>query len=202
VPAPASYRLASLPAVLSDEDIKRLLSVFDRKTAAGLRDYAITRCLTDLGLRAKEIAGLNLNDLDWRNGKLRIVGSKTRHDDELPLTETVGAALAEYIRRARSEVPTRRVFLRVRPPVGKCITSRTVCGVVIRAAARAGLAAVHGPRILRHTVASRMIRHGARVKDIADVLRHRSLDTTAIYMKVDLPRLATVALPWPQREQV
>jgi site-specific recombinase XerD len=203
VPAPANWRLASLPSVLTDEEVQRLLAAFDRKTESGLRDYAITRCLLDLALRAQEVARLRLDDLDWRNGKLRIVGSKSRRDDELPLTAAVGGAIAAYIRRGRPETAVRQVFVPLRPPAGQGITSRTVCGVIVRAAVRAGLdATVHGPRTLRHTAASRMVRHGARIKDVADVLRHRSLDTTAIYTKVDLPHLAAVAMPWPQRGEL
>lgn len=201
VPAPASWRLSSLPSVLTDEETRRLLAAFDRSTTSGLRDYAITRCLLDLGLRAQEVAHLGLDDIDWRKGVLRIVGTKSRRDDELPLTAVIGCALAAYIRRrGRSQGSTRRVFLQLRPPIGRGVTSRTIADLIIRAATRAGMnAVVTGTRILRHTAATRMLCHGASIKEIADVLRHRCLDTTAIYTKVNLPELATVALPWPQR---
>jgi site-specific recombinase XerD len=203
VPAPASYRLASLPRVLTDGEVKRLLSVFDRRTPTGRRDYAITRCFTDLGLRAEEVARLGLDDIDWRKGTLRIIGSKSRRGDELPLTTLIGEAIASYIRRGRPDSPERQVFLRIRPPIGHAVTRHIVCNVILRAAARAGMKSiVTGPRILRHTAATRMLRHGVSIKEVADILRHRSLDTTAIYTKVDLPRLAAVATPWPEEDKL
>lgn len=199
VPAPSSYKLASLPRVLTDREVRRLLAVFDRRTVAGRRDYAITRCLTDLGLRAEEVVRLRLEDIDWRKGTVRLVGSKSRRDDQLPLPNSLGAAIATYIRRGRLKTSQRQVFLRVRPPIERGITRRTVCNVVIRAAARVGMQSIiTGTRILRHTVATRMLHHGASLKEVADVLRHRCLDTTKIYTKVDLPRLAIVAAPWPK----
>ena len=203
VPTSASRRLASLPRVLTDDEVKQLLAVFNRKTVAGRRDYAITRCLTDLGLRAEEVARLRLDDIDWRKGTLRIVGTKSRRDDELPLTAAIGGAIAAYILRGRPQTSERQVFVRLRAPVGQGMTRRTVSDMIVRAAARAGMeSTVTGTRILRHTAATRMLRHGASIKEVADVLRHRSLDTTAIYAKVDLPRLAAVAMPWPKENSL
>jgi len=199
VPAPAHWTLATLPKAVTDDQADRFLAAFDHGTPTGRRDYAIARCISDLGLRAGEVATLCLEDIDWRTGTLRIVGNKSRHDDELPFTTAVGRAIVAYLRHGRPKTSARNIFLRVRPPIGRPLTTRIVCNVIRRAAARAGLGAlVTGPRILRHTAATRMLRRGASIKDIADVLRHRSLDTTAIYTKVDLPRLATVAAPWPQ----
>ena len=199
VPAPATHRLASLPRILTDAQVRRLLAAFDRRTVAGRRDYAITQCFTNLGLRAEEVARLRLDDIDWRQGTLRIAGSKSRRDDQLSLRGSVCRAIAAYIRRGRPQTPTRQVFLRLYPPMGKGATPRTVRGVILRAAARAGLESlVTGNRILRHTAATQMLRRGASLKEVADVLRHRSLDTTTIYPKVDLPRLARVAAPWPE----
>lgn len=202
VPAPANWRLASLPKVLTDDEVSRLLAAFDLSTATGRRDYAITRCVVDLGLRADDVARLDLDDIDWRNGTLRIAGGKSRRDDTLPLTAPMGRAIAAYLRRGRPRTSTRQVFLRVRPPVGRGVTTRTVRAVIRYAGSRAGLGAiVTGTRILRHTAATRMLRHGASIKAVADVLRHRSLDTAVIYTKVDVPRLATVAAPWPQENR-
>lgn len=201
VPAPAHWKLASLPTILTDDEVRRLVAAFPRRTATGRRDYAIARCLLDLGLRAGEVAALHLDDIDWRKGTLRIAGSKSRRDDALPLPAVLGRAIVAYLRRGRPST-SRQIFLRVRPPVGHGVTSCIVRNVMLRAAARAGMGAlITGTRILRHTAATRMLRHGASLKDIADVLRHRSLDTTAIYTKVDLPRLATIAAPWPQEDQ-
>jgi integrase/recombinase XerD len=203
VPTSAKRRLSSLPRVLTDDEIKRLLAAFSRKTAMGRRDYAITRCLTDLGLRAGEVARLRLDDIDWRNGKLRIIGAKSRREDELPLPAAVAESIADFILRGRPETPERQVFVRLHPPIGKPFNMKLVRGVIRRAAARAGLESiVTGTQILRHTAASRMLRNGASIKEVADVLRHRSLDTTAIYTKVDLPRLAAVAMAWPKEENL
>ena len=136
--------------------------------------------------------------MDWRQGILRIVGTKSRRDDELPLTAAIGAAIAAYIRRGRPKTTSREVFLRLRAPVGQRMTRSTIGNLILRAAARAGMeSTVTGPRMLRHTAATRMLQRGASIKEIADVLRHKCLDTTAIYTKVDLPRLTAVALPWP-----
>lgn len=203
VPTSARRRLASLPRVLTDDEIKRLLAAFSRKTVMGRRDYAIARCLIDLGLRAGEVARLRLDDIDWRKGKLRIVGAKSRREDELPLPAAVAESIADFVLRGRPETPERQVFVRLRPPIGQPFNRNLVRGVIHRAAARAGLESiVTGTQILRHTAASRMLRHGASIKEVADVLRHRSLDTTAIYTKVDLPRLATVAMEWPKEENL
>jgi site-specific recombinase XerD len=199
VPRAANWKLAVLPKVLTDKEVACLLDIFDRTTTSGLRDYAVTRCLLDLGLRAIEVAGLHLDDVNWRAGTLRIVGSKSRRDDQLPLAAPLGRALVAYLRRGRPHTSSRQLFLRLRAPVGQGMTARTVCSLISRAGARANLSAVlTGPRVLRHTAATRMLRGGASLKEVADVLRHRCLDTTAIYAKVDLSRLAAVALPWPE----
>lgn len=201
VPAPANWRLASLPKVLTDHEVTRLLAAFDHGTATGRRDYAITRCVIDLGLRADDVVRLQLDDIDWRTGTLRLTGGKSRRGDTLPLPAPMGRAIAAYLRGGRPHTATRQVFLCIRPRA-RGVTSRTVRNVIRYAARRAGMGAlVTGTRILRHTAATRMLRHGASIKEIADILRHRSLDTTAIYTKVDLPRLATVAAPWPQEER-
>lgn len=199
VPSAANWKLARLPKVLSEEEVSRLLGAFDRRTALGLRDYAITRCLSQLGLRASEIAQLRLDDIDWRGGILRIVGGKSRRDDDLPLPASVGSAIAAYLKQGRPQTSARQVFLRVLAPVGQGLSPAAISSVVRRAASRAGLPTVlSGTRVHRNTAATRMLRCGASMKEVADVLRHRSLDTTAIYTKVDLSRLAKVALPWPE----
>jgi site-specific recombinase XerD len=199
VPSTANWKLAGLPKTLTDDELSRLLGAFDRSTAAGRRDYAIARCLANLGLRAGEVARLRLDDIDWRKATLQIVGGKSRRDDDLPLPGSVVSAIAAYVRRDRPKTATRHVFVRVRAPVGQGITARVVRNVIMRAALRADLdKTVTGTRILRHTAATRMLRRGASMKEVADVLRHRCLDTTAIYAKVDLSRLATVAEPWPE----
>jgi site-specific recombinase XerD len=198
VPAPSTRSLTSLPKPLTDDDVRRLLAAFDRGTATGRRDYAITRCVLDLGLRANDVAALTVNDIDWRAGTLRIAGGKSRRGDTLPLPAPVGRAIAVYLRRDRPQRSTRQLFLSVRPR-GRALTWHIVRNVIRDAGRRAGLATtVTGTRVLRQTTATRLLRQGASLKAIADILRHRSLDTAAIYTKVDVPRLAAVAAPWPQ----
>lgn len=197
IPAPALWPLAALPPALADSDLALFWTVFDRSTPVGRRDYAMARCLADLALRCHEVAALTLEAIDWRAGVLTLTGTKSRRCDRLPLPEATGAALAEYLRLGRPACDTRAVFVHHRAPVGAAVARTTVRGVVRRAFARAGLPWT-GTHILRHTAARRMLQRGCPLKEIADVLRHRSLDTTAIYAKVDLPQLRQVALPWPE----
>lgn len=198
VPTIPNWKLAGLPKTLTSAQLRALLGAFDRSSATGLRDYAIALCLVQLGLRAHEVAQLALDDIDWRAGTLRIAIGKARRESMLPLPMTVARGLATYLRRGRPAEAGRSVFVRHRVSIGKPLTSSAVCSAIRRAFERAEIAAPSkGTHALRHTAATRMLRGGASLKDLADVLRHRSLDTTAIYTKVDLGRLAMVALPWP-----
>jgi integrase len=184
---------------LSDAEVTTFLSSFDRTTPLGRRDYAIAMCLAELGLRALEVARLTLDSVDWRSGTITIAPGKCRRSDRLPLPPAVAAAIADYLRHGRPVASTRALFVHHRPPRGQGVGPATVRGAVRRAYARAGLnASLTGTHVLRHTAATRMLRGGASMKQIADVLRHRSIDTTAIYAKVDLGTLARVALPWPE----
>lgn len=197
IPRIAQWRLATLPKSLSPSELTRLLLAFDRTCATGKRDYAITRCFADLGLRTAEVARLELGDIDWLAGTLRIRG-KGRRVDTLPLPSTTGQAIVAYLQHGRPDSGARALFLRHRPPVGQPATRCIVRSAVRYAAARCGLEArVGGPHVLRHSVATRLVQGGATLKEIADVLRHRCLDTSAIYAKVDLPTLSRVAMPWP-----
>lgn len=200
VPRIRRWRLASIPAVLTDEEVHSLLDAIDRTSATGQRDYAMARCLADLGLRASEVAHLQLDDVDWRQGRLRIAGTKNRHNDWLPLPRILGQAIAVYLRQARPASKCRSLFVRHHAPKGTPIQPSVVRQALRRAAAAAGLGRRwRGPHSLRHTIATRLLRGGASLKEIADMLRHRSFDTTAIYTKVDLDALASVAMPWPGR---
>lgn len=201
VPSPVNPKSARMPQVLTDEELHRLFAAFDLKTEVGLRDYAITRCLFDLALRPLEVAKIRLEDIDWREGTIRIVGNKSRRDDALPLTTELGKALATYLREVRGHSAARNIFLHLRAPFGQPIARQTVSGVVRRAARRVGIQRAIGARTLRQTAATRMLRHGASIKEVADVLRHRDLDTAALYTKVDLPRLAAIARPWPKGDR-
>lgn len=198
VPTIPNWKLARLPKTLTTAQLRALLGAFDRSSATGLRDYAIALCLVQLGLRAHEVAQLSLDDINWRAGTLRIAIGKARRESMLPLPMTVARGLVTYLRRGRPVEAGRSVFVRHRVSIGKPLTSSAVCSAIRRAFERAEIAAPSkGTHALRHTAATRMLRGGASLKDLADVLRHRSLDTTAIYTKVDLGRLAMVALPWP-----
>jgi integrase/recombinase XerD len=195
VPSVASWRLAGLPRSLEAGQVRRLLASCDRQTTAGRRDFAILLLLVRLGLRRGEIAGLALDDLDWRAGELIVRGKGDRHE-RMPLPVDVGEALANYLEHGRpANVPGRWVFIRVVAPLA-ALSPGAVSHVVERAARRAGLHGVCAHR-LRHTVATETLRKGAPLAEVGELLRHRHLATTAIYAKVDRERLRTLARPWP-----
>jgi site-specific recombinase XerD len=187
-------RRENLPRGLPAGQVELLLASCDRGTRAGSRDYAIVLMLSRLGLRAGEVAGVTLDDLDWRLGELVIRGKRSRID-RLPLPAEVGEALAEYLSRGRPRGFGRTVFLRVQAPLG-AMSSDAVSEVVIRACRRAGIVPVRAHR-LRHTIATEMLRAGAGLTEIGQVLRHQSPNVTAVYAKVDRRALSRLALPWP-----
>jgi len=198
IPRPPNWSAANLPQILNREDLNLFLSVFDRSSAIGKRDYAMVRSLTDLGLRCCEVADMQLNAIDWHNGVLHLTKTKSRREDSLPIPDSMAEALATYLRHGRPETVSRAVFVHHRAPVGKAVQKCTVRGVIRRAFSRAGLPWT-GTHIIRNTVATRLLEAGASIKEIADVLRHRSIDTAKSYTKVDLSHLANVAMPWPGR---
>jgi integrase/recombinase XerD len=198
IPTVAQWRLASLPTHLLPEETARFLQTFNRHTLGGQRGFAMARCLIDLGLRAGEVAALQLDDLNWHEGTITIGHGKSRRADVLPLPVLTGRAIVQYLRGGRRERTSRALFVRHRAPFDAPITAACVRCAVRRAFAHCGLADRYtGTHVLRHTTATRMRCAGASLKEIADLLRHRSLDTTTIYTKVDRPRLAAVAAPWP-----
>lgn len=193
VPSVADLRDRTLPRGLDPAAVSKLLASCDRRTLAGLRDYAVLLLLSRLGLRAGEVAGLRLDDVDWRHGELLVRGKGSRQD-VLPLPADVGEALADYLRR-RPRCQCRALFLRVTAPrreLNRC----TVAWVVRAACDRAGLPRA-GAHRLRHTAATQMLRAGASLPEIGQVLRHREQKTTAIYAKVDRRALRALARPWP-----
>lgn len=190
-------RRSSLPRGIGAGDAKALLAGCDRRSALGRRDYALLVVLLRLGLRRSEVAGLRLDDIDWRAGEV-VVRGKGARDDRLPLPADVGEAIAAYLRRGRPQGERREVFLRARAPYGP-IASGTVASTVRRACRRAGIAEF-GSHRLRHTVACEMVAAGVPLTQIAQVLRHHSLQTTAVYARVDLDRLRQLAAPWPGGE--
>jgi integrase/recombinase XerD len=203
VPLFRRWRLRALPPVLTDDQLAALVATFDRTTPVGRRDHAIALCLIDLGLRVGEVADLTLDDVDAAAGTLRLAAGKSRRERVLPMTGRACRAVLDYLRRDRPATPDRHLFVRHRLPVGAPVTRGVVRGVIRRAyAAVPGCERLTGTHILRHTAASRLLRAGADLKRIADILGHRSIDTTAAYAKVDVDRLAAVALPWPAAGEV
>jgi integrase/recombinase XerD len=193
---PVSGRRRSLlPQGITAAQEKALLRACDRRRSTGRRDYAVILLILRLGLRANEVATLRLDDLDWRAGQLTVHGKGNRVD-QLPLPVDVGEAIAAYLCRGRPcSATAREVFLRVQPPlVG--LTRVGVSSLVAAAARRAELGVVR-PRRLRHTAATGMLRAGASLPEIGQVLRHRSVGSTAIYARVDVERLRSLARPWP-----
>jgi site-specific recombinase XerD len=197
VPTVASWSGASVPKGLRPAQVQQVLAQCDRRTAAGRRDYAILLLLARLGLRAGEVVGLTLDDLDWEAGRLTL-RSKGGRRDQLPLPAEVGAALADYLRRGRPRCASRRLFLRLRAPWGGLADASTISTLVARTVARAGIQAPHtGAHLFRHTLATALLRHGASLAEIGALLRHQDPNTTALYAKVDFAALRPLALPWP-----
>ena len=193
---PVSRRKRSLlPMGITPAQASALLATCDRSTAAGRRAYAVILVILRLGLRATEVATLRLEDMDWRAGQLTVHG-KGRRVDPLPMPVDVGEAITSYLRRDRPRQTTaREVFLRVQPPhVG--MTRGGVTAIVLRASRQAGIGSVRAHR-LRHTAAGDMLRAGVPLAEIGQVLRQRSAGSTAIYARVDVERLRTIARPWP-----
>lgn len=198
VPAVANWRLSNLPKSITPSEVRRLLRGSNQRTVTGRRDYAILLLLARLGLRAGEVVSLTLEDLDWQAGEITVRGKGARYD-RLPLPPDVGKALAAYLCHGRLPCSTRRVFIRTRAPRRGFANSVAVSTVVRRALERVGLDPVlKGAHLLRHTLATNMLRKGASLAEIGEILRHRQVQTTQIYAKVDLRALRTLAQPWPR----
>jgi integrase/recombinase XerD len=195
VPSAACWQLAALPRGVSPADLARIIDGCDRRGVAGRRDYAIIVLLARLGLRAGEVAALDLGDIDWRQGGITVRGKGSRRDS-LPLPADVGEAMAGWLAGGRPpDTAGPAVFVRLRPPHGR-LASTSVSYVVRRACARAGIAAA-GAHRLRHTAAASMLAAGGTLAEIGQVLRHARPGTTAIYAKADLLALSPLARPWP-----
>lgn len=192
VPATARWRQTSLPQALDTAQVRAVLASCDRRTTIGRRDYAVLLLMLRMGLRACEVAALSLDDIDWARGELVVQGKGSV--GRLPLPVDVGNATAAWLRRRR-RVPTRSLFLTSRAPYRSAIAA-TIVGISGRALRKADVATGGGHR-LRHTAATMMLRRGASLTEIAQVLRHRHIDTTAIYAKVDRDALRALAQPWP-----
>lgn len=198
VPPVRRWAQPDVPRKLTPEEVDRILSAPDRTTATGRRDLAILLLLAKLGLRASEVLALELRDIRWREGEILIRGKGGRRD-LLPLPRKVGAAIARYLRLDRGARPTQRVFLRANAPRVPLAGPASIGHIVRRAMAQA---AVERPKqiaahLFRHTLASRMLQQGASLRDISEVLRHRTPGTTEIYARIDMRSLNEVVRPWP-----
>jgi site-specific recombinase XerD len=196
IPAIAEWPLAKLPRYLPGEEVERVLACTNDVTPTGIRDKAILLLLARLGLRASEVAELALSDIDWSAGTFSVIG-KSRRESKLPLPQEVGDAMLKYLNGIRPPVETNRVFITAIAPWIP-ITRYVVKHVAAQAIRRAGISAPSfGAHVLRHSAATGMLRQGASLQVIGEVLRHRCLETTAHYAKVDMSLLLQVTRPWP-----
>ena len=196
ISSPANWSLASLPRALAPDEVDRLLASFSSSLPTPRRGFAIVRCILDMGLRSSEVTNLQLADIDWRAGTVTLKRTKSLRQDILPLPVATGQALADYVRHERPKTSNTAVFVRTLAPRDAPIGVDAIRRVIQDAYRRIGLA--HGrSHALRHTLACRLIEHGSSLKEVADVLRHRSLNTSLIYAKLDNSKLSAVALPWP-----
>jgi site-specific recombinase XerD len=193
---PANWQLASLPKSLEPAEVEQLEAALGQSGPSMLRADAMVRCALDLGLRSGEVARLSLDDIDWEAGTITLRRTKGRREDVMPLPEATGQAIAAYLRDERPRTPHRMVFARHMTPRERPIGPDLVRKTIRQAYARAGLPHTRS-HLLRHTMASRLLAGGSSLKEVADVLRHRSLNTTLIYAKLDSGSLVEVALPWP-----
>jgi site-specific recombinase XerD len=198
VPRAAKWSLAGLPKHLPPGAADKVLAACDRTRPRGRRDYAILLLLARLGLRAGEVLRLMLDDLDWEHGQILVRSKKGPGHARMPLPSDVGRAIAVYLRRDRPRCPSRRVFLRVIAPYESLSHAAVLSGMVERYLRLAGIGGVRkGAHVFRHTLATDMLRGGASLGEIGQVLRHSNPNSTAIYAKVDLEALRSLALPWP-----
>jgi len=197
VPTVPDWKLSSIPKYLREEQLAAFMSSF-RETPVGLRDRAMALLMATVGLRAGEVANLKIDDIDWRKSSMRLDKTKSCRTDYLPLVSTAGKALAAYLRR-RPQSVERHIFVTHITPVGRPLTSSAVRRAMRRAFMRCFPGEPsRGPHVLRHTLATGMLEKGATFKEIADILRHKNIETTAIYAKVDIQGLKHAVLPWPE----
>lgn len=198
VPTVPNWSLSNIPKYLPEEQITAFLSSFDVNTLLGLRNKAMALLMATAGLRAGEVASLMFEDIDWRKSSIRVRNTKSRRIDHLPLATKTGETLATYLGR-KPQTKTRHIFVSLTAPTGRPLTASAV-GIAMRRAFKrcSPDKTAHGTHVLRHRLATRMLSKGATFKEIADVLRHRNIETTAIYAKVDLKSLINAALPWPE----
>lgn len=199
VPRVPCWRLAGIPPHLEWAEVRAVIDTVDTSDALGKRDRALLLLLATTGLRSQEVRQLELRDVHWRTGVLHVRRTKSRRERMVPLLQEAGAALADYVLHGRPHVAVEvRVFLRQVPPFTALRSSSTLAAIVRRHLARCGIRPPRGgAHLLRHSVATRMVQQGRPVKEVADLLGHQRIDTTAIYIKVAVPQLEAIALPFP-----
>ena len=199
IPVLAHWRLSSLPRYLQSEEVERIITARDPSSPVGRRDRAILLLLARLGLRAGDIVQLRLGDIDWKEAGIHVSG-KGHHQTRLPLTQEVGNAVAAYLQNGRPRTDTDTLFIRSRAPFHGFASHCAVSVIVARAMRRSGVTCPSrgSAHVLRHSVATSMLRQGASLPDIAAILRHRSIETTQIYAKVDVTTLRQIAQAWPE----
>ncbi len=198
VPMAPRWPQDRLPRTLTQAELQTILASFDTSTATGRRNLAMVRCMSDLGLRVGEVVALTLDDIDWRQGVLKLPAGKGRRERLLPLPGPLGETITAYLCGGRPAAADRHLFLRHTVPVGTPLNPAQAAAMFRQAYLRAtGRSAAVGPHVLRHTAATRMRAAGHSLKGIADVLGHLCVDTTTVYVRLDAEALRAVALPWP-----
>ena len=198
VPSIRQWKFASLPTYLSAVQVQNVLDGCDQTSATGRRDYAILMMLSKLGLRADEVSTLTLDDVDWRAGEI-LIRAKGRQRARMPIASDVGTAVVAYLRNSRPKSSCRQLFLRTLAPHIGFASGSAITMIAKTALERAGIRgyAHQGAHIFRHSLATELLRSGATLSEIGQLLRHKSHDTTRIYAKVDIEALRTLSLPWP-----
>lgn len=197
-PSASKRKLAHLPRYMEAVQVERLLSTLDDSTPTAKRDRAMILCVARLGLRCGEVVQVRLDDIDWRAAVLHVRSRKTSHGASLPLPSDVGSAIVDYLRHGRPRTASRHLFVLHHLRIGEPAGHHTLYDAVASALEAAGIEApTRGPNLLRHSLATRLIRSGASLPEIADLFGHRCLSTTQIYAKLDIPSLREVAQPWP-----
>lgn len=198
VPTVPHWNLSSIPKYLTEAQLRAFLSSFDVNSTVGLRNRAMAFLMGTVGLRVGEVANLKIEDIDWRKSSIRLQSTKSRRIDYLPLASKAGEALTAYLKR-RPQTKTRHIFVTLATPSGRPLAADAVRGAMRRAFKRCYPdESARGTHVLRHSLATRMLTKGATFKEIADILRHRNIETTTIYAKVDLKGLTHAVLPWPE----
>lgn len=192
------WKRSSIPKYLTDSEIHRLFSSYDQTNPNGIRNYAIARCLKDLGLRCSEVARLSLDDFDWLQGAVTIKKSKSHSERQLPLHAITGQAIEKYLLHSRPTTDERILFVRLKNVQGLPMGTSQIRNTIRNAAIKAGLENFTGTHMLRHTAAKDMINSGVDLKTIADILGHNTVETTSIYTKLNFTQLQDVAGSWPK----